>query len=65
MQLSALWAPVSLAGQSILGPLPADAYQEGVEGEMVARFKERAERCSRIETSGSRVCNLALEPVNG
>jgi hypothetical protein len=36
--LSALWAAVSLAAQSILERLPVDAPQAGVVGEMVAQF---------------------------
>jgi hypothetical protein len=38
MWLSALWAAVSLAIQSILGHLPIKVSQAGVVGEMVARF---------------------------
>jgi hypothetical protein len=34
-------------------------------GEMVARFQKRAEWCSHLETSGLRVCDLALRPVSG
>jgi hypothetical protein len=51
---------VSLAAQSILGRLPVDVSQEGVVGEMVVGFQERAEWCSSLETSASRVCNLVL-----
>jgi hypothetical protein len=43
MRLSALWAAVSLATQSILGWLPIIAPQAGVVGEMVVRFEERGE----------------------
>jgi hypothetical protein len=38
MRLSALWAVVSLATQSILRCLPIDASRVGVVGEMVIRF---------------------------
>jgi hypothetical protein len=34
-------------------------------GEMVARFQERVEWFSHLETFGLRVCNLVLGPVNG
>jgi hypothetical protein len=40
MRLSALWAAMSLADQSILGQFPINAPQAGVVGEMVAKFKE-------------------------
>jgi hypothetical protein len=59
-RLSALWVVVSLATQSILEPLPVHAPQTGVVGEMVARFWERAEWCSHLETSCSEVCDLVL-----
>jgi hypothetical protein len=65
MQLSALWVVVPLATQSILGHLPVDVSQEGVVGEMVARFRERAKWCLHLETSGSRVCDFVLGPVDG
>jgi hypothetical protein len=51
--------------QSILGRLLADVSQAGVMGEMVARFQERAEWCSHLETSGSRFYDLDLGPANG
>jgi hypothetical protein len=38
MRQSTLCSTVSLAAQSILGCLPADASQSGVVGEIVARF---------------------------
>jgi hypothetical protein len=62
MWLSVLWAAVSLATQSVLGRLLIDVSQVDVVGEMVARFQDRAEWCSRLETSGSRVYNLFLGP---
>jgi hypothetical protein len=65
MQLSALWAIVSLAAQSILGHLLVDGSHVGVMGEMAVRFQERAEWCSCLEASGSRVCNLILGPADG
>jgi hypothetical protein len=65
MQVSALWAVVSLATQSILGCLPIDVSEVGVVGDMVARFQERAEWCSCLETSSSRVCDLFLMPADG
>jgi hypothetical protein len=37
-QLSALWAVVSLAAQSIHGRLPIDAFHAVVVGEMVTGF---------------------------
>jgi hypothetical protein len=64
-QLSTLWAAVSLAALSILGRLPIDASQTGVVGELVARFQERAEWCSRLEAFDSRVCDLVLGQTNG
>jgi hypothetical protein len=64
-RLSALWAAVPLATQSILGCLPVDASQAGVVGELVARFWERAEWCSRLKTSGLKVYDLVLRPVDG
>jgi hypothetical protein len=33
--------------------------------EIVARFQEREEWCSRLEASGSRVCDLVLGLVDG
>jgi hypothetical protein len=54
-RLSAFWAAVSLAAQSILWCLPIDASQVGVVGEMATRFRERAEWCSCLEISGSKI----------
>jgi hypothetical protein len=65
MRLSALWAAVSLAAQSIRGCLPIDVSQASVVGEMVARFRERAEWCSCLKTFVSEVCDLVLGPVDG
>jgi hypothetical protein len=65
MQLSTLWAVVSLVVQSILRCLCINASQAGVVGEIFARFKERAEWYSRLEASGSRVCDLVPGPTNG
>jgi hypothetical protein len=65
MRLSALWAAVSLATQSILGWLPVVAPQAGVVGEMVVRFEERGEWFSCLETFGSRVRDLILGLVDG
>jgi hypothetical protein len=65
MQLSALRVAVSLATQSIVGHLPIDVSKVGVVREMVARFWEWAEWCSRLKTYGSRVCDVILGPVNG
>jgi hypothetical protein len=65
MRLSALWVAVTLAAQSILGCMLIGVSQAGVVGEMVARFQERAEWCSRLETSSSRVCDLVLGPIDG
>jgi hypothetical protein len=56
---------VSLATQSVLGRLPVDVSQAGVVGLMVSRFWESAEWCSRLETSGLRVCDLVLGPADG
>jgi hypothetical protein len=55
-------ATMSSASQYVLGCLPTDAFQVGVVGEMLAMFLERVERCSRLEDSGSRVCDLILRP---
>jgi hypothetical protein len=63
-RFSTLWAAVSLAAQSILGCLPIDVSQAGVVGEMVTRFWERAEWCSRLEASGSKICALVLGPAD-
>jgi hypothetical protein len=63
-RLSVLWAVVSWAAQSILGLLPIDVSHAGVVGEMVARFWERAEWCSHLETSGSEICDLVLGPAD-
>jgi hypothetical protein len=63
--LSVLWAAVSLAAQSILGCLSVDASQAGAVGEMITRFRERAEWCSHLETSSSKVCDLVLGPTDG
>jgi hypothetical protein len=38
-----------------------DASQVDVVGEMVARFEERLEWCSHLETSGLRFATLFLE----
>jgi hypothetical protein len=65
MWLSALWAAVSLAAQSILGWLPVDASQESVAGEMVARFWERVKWCSHLKTSDLKVCDHVLRPADG
>jgi hypothetical protein len=40
IQLSTLWAAVSLATQSILGHLLVDVSQAGVVGEMATSFQE-------------------------
>jgi hypothetical protein len=64
-QLSSLWAAVSLVAQSIHGCLPVDASQAGVVGEIVIRFWERAEWCSRLKTSGLKVCDLVLGSADG
>jgi hypothetical protein len=45
--------------------LPVDASQAGVVGEMVARFQEQAEWCSRLEAFGLRVCDLVLGLADG
>jgi hypothetical protein len=31
---------------------------------MLAKFRERVERCSYLKNSGSRFCNLILGPTN-
>jgi hypothetical protein len=51
--------------QSILGHLPIDVSQVGFVGKMIARFQERVEWCSCLETSGSRVYDLLLGPTDG
>jgi hypothetical protein len=55
---------VSLAAQSLLGRLAIEVFQEDVVGEMAAKFWKKAERCSCLETSSSRVYDLILWPVN-
>jgi hypothetical protein len=47
------------------GGVSSHPFHAGVVGEMVVRFQERAEWCSRIKASGSRVCDLVLGPVDG
>jgi hypothetical protein len=64
MRLSTLWEAVSLTAQSTLECLPTDTSQAGVVGEMVVKFWEQAEWCSRLETSGSRVYSFTLGLVN-
>jgi hypothetical protein len=56
---------VSLPAQSILGHLPVDASQVGVVGEMVTRFQEQVEWCSRLESFCSRVYDVVLGPADG
>jgi hypothetical protein len=48
----------------MLGCLLVEVFQAKVVGEMVAKFWEQAERCSRLETSWSRVSDLVLGPVD-
>jgi hypothetical protein len=60
MWFSALWAVVPSAAHSVLGRLPIEAFQVEVVGEKVAKFPEQAAQCSRLETSGLRVCDLIL-----
>jgi hypothetical protein len=60
MRLSTLWAAMSLAAQSILGHLPADVSHVDVVGGKVDRFQERAEQCSHLKNSSSRVYDLVL-----
>jgi hypothetical protein len=55
---------VSLAAQSLMGRLAIEVFQEDVVGEMAAKFWKKAERCSCLETSSSRVYDLILWPVN-
>jgi hypothetical protein len=59
-QLSALWAAVSLAAQSILRHLAIDVPQAGVVGEMVVRFWEQASWCSCLRAAGREICDLVL-----
>jgi hypothetical protein len=59
-RLSALWAAVPLATQSILGRLPVGTPQAGVVGEIVVRFQERADWCSRLEAAGQEIYDLVL-----
>jgi hypothetical protein len=65
IQLSTLWAAMSLAAQSILRCLPIDVSQAGVVGEMVVQFWEQAEWYSCLEAIGLDVCDLVLGPVDG
>jgi hypothetical protein len=58
MWLSTLWPTTPRR-------LLIDVSQVGVVREMAASFHERAEWCSRLETSGSRVCDLVLGPMDG
>jgi hypothetical protein len=55
---------VSPAAQPILGCLPANVSSAGVVGEMVTRFQERAEWCSRLKTFDLKVCDLVLGSVD-
>jgi hypothetical protein len=58
--LSALWAVVSLAAQSILERLPVDAPQAGVVGDIVVWSRERVDWYSRLEAAGQEICDLVL-----
>jgi hypothetical protein len=60
MWLAVLLMAVSLAAQSMLGCLPTKAFQGDIVGDMVARFQELAERCSRLEDVGSSIYDLIL-----
>jgi hypothetical protein len=62
-QLSALWAAVSLATQSVLGHLPVDTPQAGIVGEIVVQFQERADQCSCLEAIGQEICDNVLGPT--
>jgi hypothetical protein len=44
----------------MLGHLPPEVLQEDAMGEMAAKFWEQGERCSHLEDSGSRICDLIL-----
>jgi hypothetical protein len=59
-RLSALWAVVSLAAQSILERLPVDAPQAGVVGDIVVWSRERVDWYSRLEAAGQEICDLVL-----
>jgi hypothetical protein len=52
------------AGRSVLGRLPSEVFQVDVVGDMVKKFQERAEWCSHLRDSGSRVCDLILGPTD-
>jgi hypothetical protein len=45
------------------GTLPVDAPQVGIIWEVVVRFQERADLCSRLEAAGQESCNLVLGPA--
>jgi hypothetical protein len=55
---------VSLATQSIIGHLPVDVPQVSFVGEIVARFQEYADRCSRLEDTSLGVYDLVLGPAS-
>jgi hypothetical protein len=59
--LSALWAAVSLAAQSILGCFPTEVLHASGMWEMVIKFREQ---CLHLETFGSRICGLILGPAD-
>jgi hypothetical protein len=62
-QLSALRAAVSFAAQSIIDHLLIDVPQVGVVGEIVAPFREYANRCLCLKATGVGVCDLVLGPA--
>jgi hypothetical protein len=64
MRLAVLWAVVSSAAQSMLGRLPTKVFQADVVGEMAVKFRDQVEQCSRLEDSGSRICDLILGPTD-
>jgi hypothetical protein len=64
MRLVALREAVSSPPQSVPGCSPTEALQVDVVGEMLTRFREQVERCLRLESSRSRVCDLILGPAD-
>jgi hypothetical protein len=60
MRLVALREVVSSPPQSVPGCSPTEALQVDVVGEMLTKFWEQVERCLRLESSRSRVCDLIL-----
>jgi hypothetical protein len=65
MQLTERQAAVSSTAQSMLGHLLGEAFCVEVVDDMFTEFWEQVEWRSRFKNSGTRVCDLILEPPLG